>query len=55
MGIMKTAAQRLEKFDAGVEAAKDSFNAQTALNVTLAVGVVIAVLIGVVALVRSRP
>jgi hypothetical protein len=53
MGIMKQAAVRLEKFDEGVEAAKDSFNAQTALNVALTVSVCLAILVAVVALTRA--
>lgn len=54
MGILKSTATRLEKFDEGVQAAKESFNAQTALNITLAIGVVVALLVAAVAIGRTR-
>lgn len=53
MGVLKRTADRLEKFDQGIVAARDSFNSQAALNVALTVGVGVALLIAVVALARS--
>jgi hypothetical protein len=53
MGILKQTAERLEKFDEAVVATKESFNAQTALNVSLAIGVTVAILVAVIALAKA--
>lgn len=53
MGLLKNVGTRLEKFDDGLEAARDSLTTQAALNVALAVGVGFAILVAVVALVRG--
>lgn len=54
MGVLKGAASRLERLDAGVEAARDSLTSQAILNVTLAIGVGLAIVIGLIALGRTH-
>lgn len=53
MGILRSASVRLEKLDESVEAARESFTSQTALNIALSAGVCVAILVALVALVRS--
>ena len=53
MKILKNAADTLDRADAALEAASESFTAQSVLNVALTVGVVVALLIAASALVKA--
>jgi len=53
MGVFRNVGARLEKIDDAAEAARDSLATQATLNVVLAVGVGVAILIAIIALGRS--
>lgn len=52
MGFLKNAGERLEKLDEGLVAAKDSFNSQTILNISLSITLVVVALAVIVRVIR---
>lgn len=53
MGVLGRAADRLEKFDAAADAARDQFSTQALLNLALTAGLMLAIGMAVLALSRG--
>jgi hypothetical protein len=53
MKILKNASETLARADEALEAGRDQFTTQSVLNVALAVGVVVALIIAASVLVRA--